>query len=178
MRKLNLEKTISANSRGIVIYYGDAKKHQFVEYGNICENNISFKPTKKYQNVKQREYYQFSDKQKDIFYKAINGFKAYTKEEIDRMSEKKKLFITVRYTKVQRILRNWKQDVTFTQLDDMLLAIFPKSSIVKQLVSTKGHVDIDKKDEISFYDLGISKKQVADRLVEYGFLPENFYQLI
>lgn len=59
-----------------------------------------------------------------MYSKVVYGFKAYTKEEIATMSERNKINITVTYTKAQRILRNWKQDLTFSFIDKLLLAIF------------------------------------------------------
>lgn len=176
MAKYKSEKTISANSRGIVISYGDVNKHQFVGYDRSYGNKVQTNH-KRYQ-PEFVEPYQFSPKQKDLFQKVVLGFKAYTKEEIDQMSEKKKIFVSVTYTKAQRILRNWKQDVVFTKLDDMLLAVFPNSPLVRQFVNVKGHVDVPKEDEISFDDLGINREQVANKLMEYGLLPKNFYQLV
>ena len=47
------------------------------------------------------------------------------------------------------------------------------------MAETKGHLDeIEKEDEISFRHLGLSDNQVADKLIEYGLLPKNFYNLV
>jgi hypothetical protein len=180
MARINTEKTISANSNGIVISYGDANKHQFMRYERTTPayvKKIQIEGTAKYQKIE--EEVKLSPKQKDMYSKLVYGFKAYTKEEIASMSEKKKIDVTVRYTKAQRILRNWKQDLTFSFIDNLLSALFPKSPITKAMCETKGHIDnVDKEEEISFKDLGINQQQIINKLIEFGLLPKNFYQLV
>lgn len=177
MSKTNVNKTISCNSNGIVISYGDANKHQFMRYETPSHiKKIQLEGTAKYQKIE--EEFKLSPKQKDLYSKVVYGFKAYTKEEIQTMSERKKTNVTVTYTKAQRILRNWKQDLTFSFVDRFLLAIFPKSPIVSQMCQIKGHLaDYDKEDEISFKDLGITQEQIVNKLIEFELLPQNFYQL-
>ena len=171
----NQNKTISCNSNGIIISYGDANKHQYVGY-NSYVSKIQTQGTVKYQKIE--EEFKLNPKQKDLYSKVVYGFKAYTKEEIAKMSERAKINVTVTYTKAQRILRNWKQDVTFSNLDRFMLALFPKSPVVKAMCGTIGHIDdIPKEDEISFKELGIKQEQIVGKLIEFGLLPANFYQL-
>lgn len=177
MSRNNQSKTISCNSNGLVISYGDANKHQFMRYETPSHiKKIQLEGTVKYQKIEEQT--KFSPKQKDLYDKVLYGFKAYTKEEVAQMSERAKINVTVTYTKAQRILRNWKQDITFSNLDRFLLSLFPKSPIVKAMCATKGHLDeISKEDEISFKDLGINQDAIANKLIEFGLLPKNFYQL-
>ena len=179
MSKNNQNKTISCNSNGIVISYGDANKHQFMNYQSQTKTpahvkKIQLEGTVKYQKIEKP----FSSKQKNLLNQVLYGFKAYSKQEIQAMSEAKKIHVTVTYTKAQRILRNWKQDITFSNLDRFLLALFPKSPVIKAMCSTTGHLDeVAKEDEISFSDLGITREAIANKLMEFGLLPQNFYQL-
>jgi hypothetical protein len=173
----NSEKTISANSNGIVISYGDAKKHQYISYQTPAHvKKIQLEGTVKYQKIE--EPLQLTPKQKDLYSKVVYGFKAYTKEELSRMSENAKINVSIVYTKAQRILRNWKQDITFSNLDRFMLALFPNSPVVKAMCATNGHIDdIPKEDEILFKELGIKQEQIIAKLIEFGLLPKNFYQL-
>ena len=176
--KFNTEKTISANSNGIVISYGDANKHQFMNYQkrNDHVSKIQVFGTAKYQKIDENNC--FTDKQKDLYMKLLTGFDAYTQKEINSMTENKRMSITISYTKAHRILKKWKQDIIFSKIDNLLLSLFPNSPIVKQMVNTTGYIDeIDKKDEISFKELGITRKKIADKLIEYNLLPQNFYEL-
>ena len=178
MTKINTEKSISANSNGIIISYGDAKKHQYMNYETPAHvRKIQLEGTVKYQKIE--EDVKLTPKQKDLYSKVVYGFKAYTAEEIKSMSERKKTNVTITYTKAQRILRNWKQDITFKRLDNLLMFLFPNSPIVKQMTAVDGHLDvIEPKDEISFRDLEIKQVQIANKLIEVGLLPQNFYQLV
>jgi len=178
MSKTNLNKTVSCNSNGIVISYGDANKHQFMKYETPAHvKKIQLHGTVKYQKIE--EEFKLNPKQKDLYSKLVYGFKAYTKEEIAVMSERKKMNITMTYTKTQRILRNWKQDLTFSFIDRLLVTLFPKSPVVKTMCSTTGHLnDVSKEDEISFKDLGIKQEQIVSKLMEFGLLPKNFYELV
>lgn len=177
----NQNKTISCNSNGIVISYGDANKHQFIRYEKPTAlssyvKKIQLKGTVKYQKIEEQT--KFSPKQKDLYSKLLYGFKAYTKEEINAMTESKKINVTINYTKAHRILSRWKQDITFSKLDDLLLFLFPKSPIIKQFVSTKGYInDIPEKDKIFFSEIGINQDAIVNKLIENDLLPKNFYQL-
>ena len=172
----NQNKTISANSNGIVISYGDAKKHQFMKYETPTHvKKIQLEGTVKYQKI---EEFKLTPKQKDLYAKTVYGFKAYTKEELNALSERARIEVTVTYSKVQRILRNWKQDVTFSNLDRFMLALFPNSPVVKAMCGTTGHIDdIPKEDEISFKELGIRQEHIIAKLIQVELLPKNFYEL-
>jgi len=175
MSKTNVNKTISCNSNGMVISYGDANKHQYIGY-NSYVSKIQLEGTTKYQKIE--EEFKLNPKQKDLYAKIIYGFKAYTKEEIAVMPEATKVNITRTYTKAQRILRNWKQDITFSNLDNFMLSLFPKSSIVKAMCATTGYIDdLPKEEEIPFKELGIKQQHIIGKLMEFELLPLNFYQL-
>lgn len=178
MAKFNSEKTISANSNGIVISYGDANKHQFMRYETPSHiKKIQLEGTVKYQKIEQP--FRLNLKQKDLYNKLIYGFKAYTTQEVVSMSKAKKLSVTINYTKAQRILKHWKQDLSFSLVDKLLTTIFPKSSVAKAIVNTKGYLnDISKEDSISLEDFGINKQQIIGKFIEAGLLPKNFYELI
>lgn len=181
MQKYNEDKTISANSNGIIISYQDANKHQYVNYDHI--RKIQLEGTTRYQTIEEPI---FSTKQKELFNRVMYGFKIYTREETSVMPVRMKTNITIAYTKAQRILRRWKQDIIFDKVDDLLTSIFPHSKMLKQFVKVKG-IDEDgtcnypsenPNEEITFNDLGIGQKAIADKLIEHNLLPKNFYQLI
>jgi hypothetical protein len=124
----------------------------------------------------RKELFQFNTTQKDLYQKIVYGFSAYTKEEILTMSKSKKYKVTVAYTKAHRILNRWKQEIVNEAVDVIFLRMFPKSVLAKQMVSEKGYDD-NLECTISFKDLGVSKKDIANKLIEFGLLPENFFNL-
>ena len=178
MAKFNSEKTISANSNGIVISYGDANKHQFMRYETPSHiKKIQLEGTVKYQQIEKP--FRLNPKQKDLYNKLVYGFKAYTTEEIAGMSKSKKLSVTINYTKAQRILNHWKQDLSFSLVDKLLTTIFPKSSVAKAMINAKGYLnDVSKEHDISLEEFGIKKQQIIGKFLEAGLLPKNFYELI
>lgn len=165
------EKSISANSKGLIVSYGDLNKIGFVKYEVV--EKIQLSGNTKYQEMVKY----FTPQQKDLYQKVVYGFKAYTPEEISSMSEKTKINVTVTYTKAQRILTRWKQDILFSNVNNILALLFPKSKIVKQLIETTGYTEEDKENFISFKQLGISQEKIAEKLIEFGLLPKNFFQL-
>lgn len=144
----------------------------FIKYEHV--QKIQLEGTKKYQSI---ETFYLNPLQKDLFEKLVYGFSAYSKLELDHMSKSKKMRIKIDYTKAQRILNRWKQEIVNESIDLLFLRMFPKSKTVKQIVSEKGYDD-NLECTISFKDLGISKKQVVNKLIEFGLLPENFFNLV
>jgi hypothetical protein len=172
---MNSNKTVSANSKGIVISYGDVNKHMFTQYESRYSfiNKIQVEGTSKYQRLETKH---FTLLQQEMYNKIVYGFSAYTKEEVQKMSKTSKFNITVTYTKAHRILNRWKQEIINEKMDSLLSKLFPNSPIVKQMVGVKGYDD-NLTVSTTFKDLGITRDAIAKKLMEYGFLPNNFYQL-
>ena len=171
------EKTASCNSRGIIISYGDNNKHQFVNYQSRNERvqHMQIYGKKNYQF--KQPVVEFNKIQEDLYYKAIHGFNAFTQEELSKMTSSKKFYVRLMYTKAHKLLNRWKQEIINEKMDGLFLKMFPKSPIVKQLISVKGYDDTLDVSYITFKDLGISKESIAKKLIEFNILPSNFFQL-
>jgi hypothetical protein len=170
----NSEKTISANSKGIVIYYGDNKKHMFASYQNDYVKKVQIEGTTKYQSL---ESFNFNERQEKIYSKLVYGLEAYSELEIKKLSTKLKKRIIVNYTITQKLLNRWKQEIINEMVDGFLCRMFPKSKAAKQMVSQKGYDD-NIECTISFRELGVSDKSIANKLIEFGLLPKNFFNLV
>ena len=81
---INLEKTVSANSKGVVISYRDSNKHMFTAYANTYVQRIQMEGTTKFQKAEIINY--FTPLQKEMYSKVVYGFAAYTNEELNEMS--------------------------------------------------------------------------------------------
>jgi hypothetical protein len=171
MAKFNSEKTISANSNGMLVSYRDSNKTSFVKYEVV--EKIQLSGIVRYQKMVKH----FTPQQKELYQKVVYGFKAYTPEQVASMSEKTKIDVTVTYTKAKRVLTKWKQEIIFTHVNSLLAALFPKSNLVKQMIDTNGSVEEDAESFISFKQLGIDQEKIAEKLIEFGLLPKNFFQL-
>jgi len=166
----NSDKTISANSKGIVISYGDVNKHQFVNYNYV--KKIQLEGTTKYQKIES----ELNPIQEEIYFKTVYGLSAYSENEIKTMSKGKKQSIIINYTKVQRLLNRWKQEIINESVNSLFSKLFPRSKTAKQITSVNGYDD-DIKVTISFRKLGISEKKIASKLYEHHLLPKNFFNL-
>ena len=172
---INLEKTVSANSKGVVISYRDSNKHMFTAYANTYVQRIQMEGTTKFQKAEIINY--FTPLQKEMYSKVVYGFAAYTNEELNEMSPTVKSKIIVAYTRARRLLNRWKQEIINEQVDSFLINLFPNSPVVKQMVNVKGYDDNLNTDYITFKELGISRQAIAEKLIQFGILPSNFYQL-
>jgi hypothetical protein len=81
---MNPNKTISANSKGITITFGDVNKHRFVYYNNNNDvvKKIQQKGTVKYQTV---EEFGFNKIQQKLYAEAVYGLKVIPNEVLMEM---------------------------------------------------------------------------------------------
>jgi hypothetical protein len=171
----NSEKTISANSKGIIVSYGDVKKHMFASYSRSeYVRKIQLEGTKRYQKI---EVVELNPYQTDLYHKIVYGFTACTNEELNAMSTSKRMEIKKSYTIAQRIFNRWKQHLVNEKINSLFSSMFPNSPITKVIVRTNGYDDALDCSHISFRDLGITRKQIIDKLIEFNLLPVNFYNL-
>jgi len=169
----NTSKTASANLNGIVISFQENNKHKFIPYENQYVKRIQLYGSAKYQ---QFEPPVFNLAQQKIYSEAVYGLNIFSKQELEKMPASKKSAIATHFNKVQRFLNAWKQEVVNRKLDGFLIKLFPKSSVIKHMVSIKGSDD-SIKDKHSFKELGISKEMIANKLVESNLLPREFFKL-
>ena len=170
----NPNKTVSANSKGIVVSFGDVNKHRFIKYESTAVQQIQLYGTVKYQKI---EHPGFTPIQEQLYAEALYGLNFYTAQELKVMPAEKKRSVIVLYTRVQKLLNRWKQEIICKQVDSLLLAMFPNSPIVKFL-SENEYYDKDLECPMSLRDLGITSETViAERLVQAKLLPYNFFKL-
>lgn len=171
--RVNPHKTVSANSKGIIISFGDANKHRFLPYNNLHVEEIQTRGKAKYQPVESPV---FNKIQQHLYGEVVYGLSYYPAADVSKMSKTKKLRLLARYAKAQRILNRWKQEIVSETVDSFLLTFFPNSRVTKALVETKGY-DRTHHDTHSFKELGLSQEDVANKLIEVDLLPKNFFQL-
>lgn len=170
----NPHKTVSANSKGIIVSFGDVNKHKFIKYEPTAVEQIQLYGTVKYQKIEQVG---FNPIQEKLYAEAVYGLNFYTAEEIKTMPAEKKRSIMVLYTRVQRILNRWKQEIIWKQVDSLLISLFPRSPFSKFL-SENDYYDRDLECPLSLRELGITSQAViAEKLVENKLLPYNFFKL-
>jgi hypothetical protein len=170
----NPNKTISANSKGIVVSFGDVNRHKFIKYESTVVQQIQLYGTVKYQKIEQSE---FNPTQEKLFAEAMYGLNFYTTEEIKTMPVEKKRHVIVLYTRVQKMLNIWKQEIIGKQVDHFFATLFPNSPFTKFLLANEFY-DKNLECPLSLRDLGVrSEKLIAEKLVESRLLPYNFFKL-
>lgn len=118
----------------------------------------------------------FNLAQQIIYSEAVYGLKSYTENQLSKIPEVRKKAICHRFNKVQRLLNGWKQEIVGQRIDNLLVSLFPKSKIIKHMASVKGYDDNIKQPQ-SFKALGISKLDIANKLIDARLLPKEFFQI-
>ena len=164
----NSNKTISVNSRGMIISYTDSNKHMFVKFKN---QDVPRRILKEQEIEKPI----FSEKQQKMYSEALYGLSIYPETMVKKMPKKIVTKITVRCEIVQKIINRWKQEIVNNTVDDLLLSIFPNSPLVKSIVNMEADDTI--KCKFTLKDLGMNQIKIAEKLVSLKLLPENFFNL-
>lgn len=167
----NANKTVSANCKGIIISFSDVNKHRFLAYEHV--DKIQKYGKVKYQPLEKRP---LNKTQQRLYSEVIYGLHYYEEEKVAMMTESKRRQIVDSYRKAQKVLNRWKQQLVNQTVNNFLLSLFPKSPIVKQMVSLTS-TDDEYIDNRSFKDLGITQKMVIEKLIEHQLLPNNFFKL-
>jgi hypothetical protein len=113
--------------------------------------------------------------QQTLYAKTVYGLSYYTRSELKKLPKTRLQQLEHQHQQIQELLNRWKTEVMHSKLDSILLALFPKSPIVKAFTGVKPeskHVSTR-----SFKELGINQVQIAHKLIAEGFLPENFFEL-
>ena len=118
----------------------------------------------------------FNKIQQRIYAEAIYGLTFFSQEELAMLPGKKRYDIIQRFKRTQSTLNQWKQEIADEQITRLFKTLFPKSPVTKLFMSIKGSDDA-LKCRLTFKELGINQQMIAQKLIETGILPADFYQL-
>lgn len=148
-----------------------------------------FQKEGKYESIQEfgRAYFKRNDKQvyeidpynsrQNFLYKrALYGLSIYTPEEIKVMSYKKRERIEKVHKRTQHELNMFKQN-RLIELTNSIFSMFNKSTLCKELISTYSAPDPKFLCKVSFKELGISKDDIVNRLIDKKILYHNFHSL-
>ncbi len=169
----NPNKTVTANSKGIIISFRDDNKPRYIPYKNREVAELQHQGKSLYQELDQPV---FNRIQQRLYAEALYGINAYDQTELMTLSRKDILRITSLHRRVQFFLNRWKQEIMDSKVNDLLSRIFYKSKAVKDMCSIKGY-NRAYTARYSFKELGLTQEAVANKLVEMGFLPQDFFKL-
>lgn len=120
----------------------------------------------------------FNEVQNFLYKRAIFGIKVYTDEQINKMNHDKKRRIIKVHKRCQNILNIWKQELCNDFTNRIFEKLFPRPEMSKFFyVTHRNSTDADYMNTLNFKDMGVSKKQIVDKLIIEGVLPKDFYNL-
>lgn len=118
----------------------------------------------------------FNKVQQRLYAEAVYGLTIYTPEQVAALPGKRRHELLMLFKRSQDILNNWKQEIVDARMTHLLEKLFPNSSIVKVFSSIRG-VESGIKCRQTFKELGINQSMIAQKLVQSGILPADFFQL-
>lgn len=169
--KYNPNKTVSAHVHGINILYTDTCKSHSVSYDEKS-------PLKQVQVTGHSdEHFKENRFQKILYNHAMYGLKCYTPEQIKAMTYVQKMAITDVYEQAQFKLNMWKLQLIHEKIGSFLTTLFHRSEFARQMATYPKKVSSWEKTTITFRQLGIRRKQIIQKLIEWEILPVQYYEL-
>jgi hypothetical protein len=165
-------KSLKVRYRGPVLVYGDTQRAFNHQSRVDMVKHVQLYGHTRYQSFEKPL---FNTIQQRLYSEAVYGLSLYNQEQLLHLSRSKKHDILVVFKKAQVVLNTFKQQVINTQVNSFFEKLFPKSQISRLIVSTE--VDPGLKCKLSFKELGINQQMIADKLIQSGILPRNFYEL-
>lgn len=108
-----------------------------------------------------------------MFKHVMVGLDMYTPQELYAMNSSKKAKIFKKHKQAQTMLNLWKQELTNNITTKLLSAFFPKSQLIAEL-NADNSTSTKYTNTLAFKDLGISKTDIINKLIQENFLPANF----
>jgi hypothetical protein len=131
---------------------------------------------KQFPTISIVDYTHLSEVQSELYMRLIRCLDMYTPQELYAMNSAKKIKIKNKHLQAQRILNTWKQELTNDLTNKLLLNLFPKSKLVKDLTENT-FTSTNFVNTLTFKDLRISKADVINKFIETNLLPHNFATL-
>lgn len=143
-----------------------------LEYQGELENYQTDGSRGKYQQLRLTPY------QNLLFKRALYGLTMYTEKEVKKMHWEKKRRILKINQKAQSSINLFKQETVNKLCNAIYETCFKDNQLAKTLLSTQ-EIDTDPKyiNTLDLKSLGITKKDIIDRFIGEGLLPQDFYDL-
>lgn len=163
-------KVVTATLKGISVQYTDTKKHFFIEYEEMLpiERKTSFK---NYQD----DVIKLNPKQVKMYRLALYGVEALTEKEYCKLSALDKINIKYNQKITQKLINRWKQQLVNFKINNLLLNLFPKSKLVKEMSKDNNYYCDELINTLSFKDLNITHKLLINKMIDLKCLPLSFY---
>lgn len=112
-----------------------------------------------------------------LYNRVMFGLSVYSQDEIENMHwEKRKRIVKVQ-KRTREVLNVWKQQIANVMTMRFFERVFPKTEFTAHFIETVNDIDPTFKGTLDLKLLGITKKDIVNKLITEGILPNNFYQL-
>jgi hypothetical protein len=120
----------------------------------------------------------FTIQQNKLYKRLIYGVEAMTKSELIELSTVEIRQVNRDHRKAVKILNAWKNQIVASYIDELFGKVFWHSTIAESMIKFSKEDDYeDLENTLTFKELGLSKAQVAGKLIENGLLPVDFFQM-
>jgi hypothetical protein len=119
------------------------------------------------------DYTTLTPAQHRMYKHVMVGLDMYTPQELYAMNSAKKSKIFKKHKQAQTMLNLWKQELTNAFTTRLLSSLFPKSTLIAEL-NADNSTSTKYTNTLAFKDLGISKTDIINKLIQEKFLPANF----
>lgn len=116
-------------------------------------------------------------KQNYLYRKALMGMKGIPEDISKKLSPEQIREIEQTNRRVQRMLNIWKQELCIQCTNNLFTSLFPDTEFTKVLVKKYSSTSTNCFNTLDFKQLGIQKHVIIQKLIEHGYLPQNFYEL-
>ena len=111
-----------------------------------------------------------------LYKRALHGFKAMSKEELNKTCKEKRKRITRVYLRAQKIINKLKQEKTNSYSNLIFKTLFPNAPLTDWFIDNS-FTDNKFKNTLTFADLGISKDDIIELFIEEGVLRPDFMSI-
>lgn len=176
----NPNKVAIAGSNSLCITYVDTNKHHWIYYDEdkpLREIQLKGNTHKGVQYQQKGE--DLNATQARLYHMALYGVAALEKDEQEKLTPFRRLLITMKHERNQRLINRWKQQLVSYSVDSLLERLWPKSPIFKKMRDPRYSEYTTDKDvfKMSFRTLGVDRVVIIDQMLQWGILPSNFYEL-
>lgn len=120
----------------------------------------------------------FTAYQNFLYKRALYGLSVYDKEELHNMNPDKRKRIDKVNKRCQHVLNIWKQQLCNEFTNRIFQTLFPNTEMGRFFfITNKNTVDSGFINKLNFKDMGITKKQIVEKLILEGVLPKDFNDL-
>ena len=126
---------------------------------------------------KSKEVYdfKFTPQQEKLLRVRLYGLRAYSAKQQQSLSIAQKLEIEIKHELTRKKLSEWRLELVNKRTDNLMKKIFSHSKVVEKFTSVQfKDIEPSVRKELSFDRLGLSKKNLALKMVKSGLLPKNF----